>query len=257
MLLLAVSTSPARWPRRSGPTAAHRAGCSPASGASCCCSTSTRRACSTPSWRTVTMGWIVLLQVGLLVLDHVRYDVSLPAARWVAVGLILVLQAYLLLAPTVVQVRRRVTDERRRVCRGRRARLRRAVAAAALRLVPRSGGRSPRRPARRGRGALSPARDGVLPLPRAPRRPGGRRQPARPRGRAAARPPTSGSTPPSSTASCARPRTSRPTSGAPTAPSCSATARRAATTRHCWRCSRRVTRSWSRATPTSRRTRGW
>ena len=27
---------------------------------------------------TVTMGWIVLLQVGLLVLDHVRYDVSLP-----------------------------------------------------------------------------------------------------------------------------------------------------------------------------------
>jgi hypothetical protein len=50
---------------------------------------------------TVTMGWIVLLQVGLLVLDHVRYDVSLPPARWVAVGLILVLQAYLLLAPTV------------------------------------------------------------------------------------------------------------------------------------------------------------
>jgi hypothetical protein len=50
---------------------------------------------------TVTMGWIVLLQVGLLVLDHLRYDVSLPPARWVAVGLILVLQAYLVLAPTV------------------------------------------------------------------------------------------------------------------------------------------------------------
>ena len=49
---------------------------------------------------TVTMGWIVLLQVGVLVLDHVRYDVSLPPARWVAVGLILVLQAYLVLAPT-------------------------------------------------------------------------------------------------------------------------------------------------------------
>jgi hypothetical protein len=49
---------------------------------------------------TVTMGWIVLLQVGLLVLDHLRYDVSLPPARWVAVGLILALQAYLLLAPT-------------------------------------------------------------------------------------------------------------------------------------------------------------
>jgi hypothetical protein len=50
---------------------------------------------------TVTMGWIVLLQVALLVLDHVRYDVSLPPARWVAIGLILVLQGYLVLAPAV------------------------------------------------------------------------------------------------------------------------------------------------------------
>jgi hypothetical protein len=52
---------------------------------------------------TVTMGWIVLLQVALLVLDHLRYDVALPPARWVAVGLILVLQAYLVLAPTVAK----------------------------------------------------------------------------------------------------------------------------------------------------------
>jgi hypothetical protein len=50
---------------------------------------------------TVTMGWIVLLQVSLLVLDHVRYDVTLPPAKWVAVSLILVLQAYLVLAPAV------------------------------------------------------------------------------------------------------------------------------------------------------------
>jgi hypothetical protein len=50
---------------------------------------------------TVTMGWIVLLQVALLVVDHLRYDVTLPPARWVAVGLILVLQAYLVLAPSV------------------------------------------------------------------------------------------------------------------------------------------------------------
>jgi hypothetical protein len=50
---------------------------------------------------TVTMGWIVLLQVGLLVLDHVRYDVALPPARWVAIVLILVLQGYLVLAPAV------------------------------------------------------------------------------------------------------------------------------------------------------------
>ena len=50
---------------------------------------------------TVTMGWIVLLQVALLIVDHLRYDVTLPPARWVAVGLILVLQAYLVLAPAV------------------------------------------------------------------------------------------------------------------------------------------------------------
>jgi hypothetical protein len=50
---------------------------------------------------TVTMGWIVLLQVSILVLDHVRYDVALPPARWVAIALILVLQGYLVLAPTV------------------------------------------------------------------------------------------------------------------------------------------------------------
>jgi hypothetical protein len=49
---------------------------------------------------TVTMGWIVLLQVGLLVLDQLRYDVALRPARWVAVGLILALQAYLVLSPT-------------------------------------------------------------------------------------------------------------------------------------------------------------
>jgi hypothetical protein len=52
---------------------------------------------------TVTMGWIVLLQVSLLVLDHVRYDVVLPPTRWVAIGLILVLQAYLVLAPAVAK----------------------------------------------------------------------------------------------------------------------------------------------------------
>lgn len=48
----------------------------------------------------VTMGWIVLLQVGLLVLDHVRYDVTLPTSKWVAVVLILLLQVYLLLGPS-------------------------------------------------------------------------------------------------------------------------------------------------------------
>lgn len=48
----------------------------------------------------VTMGWIVLLQVGLLALDRVRYGVELPAGKWVAVVVLLVAQAYLLIGPS-------------------------------------------------------------------------------------------------------------------------------------------------------------
>lgn len=48
----------------------------------------------------VTLGWVVVLQVGLLLLDHVRYGVRLPPGSWVAVGVVLAAQAYLLLAPT-------------------------------------------------------------------------------------------------------------------------------------------------------------
>jgi hypothetical protein len=47
----------------------------------------------------VTLGWIVLLQVGLLVLERVRYDVQLPPGKWVAIAAIMLLQAYLLLMP--------------------------------------------------------------------------------------------------------------------------------------------------------------
>ena len=47
----------------------------------------------------VTMGWVVLLQVGLVVLDKVRYGVELPTGKWVAVVVLLAAQAYLLLAP--------------------------------------------------------------------------------------------------------------------------------------------------------------
>lgn len=47
----------------------------------------------------VTMGWIVLLQVGLLVIDTVRYGVTFPPGKWAAIGVILALQAYLVLAP--------------------------------------------------------------------------------------------------------------------------------------------------------------
>ena len=47
----------------------------------------------------VTMGWIVFLQVGLLVIDSVRYGVTFPPGKWAAIGVILALQAYLVLAP--------------------------------------------------------------------------------------------------------------------------------------------------------------
>ena len=47
----------------------------------------------------VTLGWIVFLQVGLLVIDSVRYGVTFPRGKWLAIALILVLQIYLVLAP--------------------------------------------------------------------------------------------------------------------------------------------------------------
>ena len=48
----------------------------------------------------VTMGWIVLLQVGILVIDRIAFDSSLPAGKLAAVVVILAAQAYLLLAPS-------------------------------------------------------------------------------------------------------------------------------------------------------------
>ncbi len=48
---------------------------------------------------TVTFGWIVGLQVGILIVERVRYDVNLPPGKWVAIVAILCLQAYLVLAP--------------------------------------------------------------------------------------------------------------------------------------------------------------
>jgi hypothetical protein len=48
---------------------------------------------------TVTFGWIVLLQVGIIVIDTRRYGVALPPGKWVAVAVMLLLQAYLLLTP--------------------------------------------------------------------------------------------------------------------------------------------------------------
>jgi len=48
----------------------------------------------------VTLGWIVVLQVGLLLLDRFRYGVEMPTGKWVAVAIILAAQAYLLMAPS-------------------------------------------------------------------------------------------------------------------------------------------------------------
>jgi multidrug transporter EmrE-like cation transporter len=47
----------------------------------------------------VTIGWVVFLQVGLLLYERVRYGVHLPPLKWLAIVLILTLQAYLVLVP--------------------------------------------------------------------------------------------------------------------------------------------------------------
>jgi hypothetical protein len=47
----------------------------------------------------VALGWIVFLQDGLLASDHVRYGVSLPPGTALVIVAILILQAYLVLAP--------------------------------------------------------------------------------------------------------------------------------------------------------------
>lgn len=51
----------------------------------------------------VTMGWVVMLQVGLVLVDRWRYGVELPAGKWVAIVVVLVAQAYLVLAPATTQ----------------------------------------------------------------------------------------------------------------------------------------------------------
>ncbi len=50
---------------------------------------------------TVTIGWIVFLQVGLLVMDAVHYNVQMPKEKWGAIAVILVLQIYLITAPNL------------------------------------------------------------------------------------------------------------------------------------------------------------
>jgi hypothetical protein len=47
----------------------------------------------------VTMGWVVLLQVGLILIDRFRYDVSISFDKWAAIVAILLLQTFLILDP--------------------------------------------------------------------------------------------------------------------------------------------------------------
>lgn len=48
----------------------------------------------------VTIAWIVLLQVGVILLDRFHYGVDVPTAKWLAVSAILGLEGYLLLGPS-------------------------------------------------------------------------------------------------------------------------------------------------------------
>lgn len=47
----------------------------------------------------VTLGWIVFLQVGLLLVDVLRYDLHLTPGKWGAIAVMLVLQGYILFSP--------------------------------------------------------------------------------------------------------------------------------------------------------------
>ena len=48
----------------------------------------------------VTMGWIVLLQVGIVLVDRLHFGATLPAGKLAAILVILAAQGYLLLAPS-------------------------------------------------------------------------------------------------------------------------------------------------------------
>ena len=42
----------------------------------------------------VTMGWVVMLQVGLVLIDRWVYGVELPLGKWVAIGVVLLAQGF-------------------------------------------------------------------------------------------------------------------------------------------------------------------
>lgn len=54
----------------------------------------------------VTLGWVVFLQIGILAMDRMRYGVTLPWPKWVAIVVILALQAYLIAGPSDSRAKR-------------------------------------------------------------------------------------------------------------------------------------------------------
>lgn len=52
---------------------------------------------------TVSFGWVITLQVGILLVERLHYGVELPSGKWVAIAAIMLLQAYLILGPSASQ----------------------------------------------------------------------------------------------------------------------------------------------------------
>jgi multidrug transporter EmrE-like cation transporter len=46
----------------------------------------------------VTLGWVVCLQIGMTLIDRVVYSSSVPVQTWVIIGIIVILQGYLMLS---------------------------------------------------------------------------------------------------------------------------------------------------------------
>jgi hypothetical protein len=49
---------------------------------------------------TITFGWVVLLQIGVIVIDHLDRGAALPTDRVLVIGSLLALQAYLVVVPS-------------------------------------------------------------------------------------------------------------------------------------------------------------
>jgi len=61
---------------------------------------------------SVTFGWIVILQVGVVLLDRFRYGVIPAPGAWLAIALLLAAQTYLVLLPTAVPASAQGGDQR-------------------------------------------------------------------------------------------------------------------------------------------------